>query len=125
MTKDLWISAVLFAVVAIGSWAARNWGFYNEYWYTDVILHLIAGMALGFLATAFDRREKRRLGVILISIGAAVLGSFLWEVWEFAGWRIMPAHTRFYTPELADSLSDMACGLAGGLALGVWKAFRY
>lgn len=113
-------SGILFALVALFSFLSRREAWYNTYWYTDVILHFTSGVALGLLWIALTKNDANRLQTssLLFIIGAisfAVFGSVLWESWEFAGWRITPSHTQFYIPELGDTLSDVFCGLLGGV----------
>lgn len=113
-------SAVLFAFVALGSWVARQTGWYNDYWYTDIILHTAAGMAFGLFWIALHHRAGTPLWLIWVgAVAFAVFSSVLWEFWEFAGWRVTPSHMRFYIPELGDTLGDLACGMAGGLMSGL------
>ncbi|MDO8565128.1 MAG: hypothetical protein Q7R67_00680 [bacterium] len=110
------IALSLFAFVALGSWMAISLGLYNSYWYTDVILHVVAGAGFGFVWLALNHKiEKRRFILILGAASFAVLGSVGWELWEFVGWRIMSYDMPFYIPELGDSLGDICCGLLGGV----------
>jgi hypothetical protein len=125
MKRDMIIAASLFVLVGLGSWAAKSFGFYSEYWFTDVILHALAGLAFGFIWTGLTAKTARSKVVIIVgAAGLAVLGSVLWEVWEYAGWQIIPGKMRAYVPELGDSLADILCGLLGGLAAGLLKANR-
>jgi hypothetical protein len=123
MRRDLSISLLIFALVGLGSWSAKSLGLYDAHWYTDVILHLASGIGFGFIWTALTGKSGRsKIILILGAASAAVLGSFLWELWEFAGWRIIPGRMRDYVPELGDSLVDILCGLAGGVMAGIWKS---
>ncbi len=116
MKKNFFIALGLFILVGIGSWAARSFGFYNTYWFTDVILHLCAGGGFGFLWLALNNQIEKRFWMVVLSAASfAVLGSVAWELWEFAGWHIMPSHTQFYVPEMGDSLGDVWCGFGGGV----------
>jgi hypothetical protein len=122
MRSNFILALLLFVCVGIAALIARNYGFYNDYWFTDVILHIVSGFALGLTWIGLNRGEvKRRWMVILCAVSFAALGSVLWEFWEFSGWRITPSHTRFYIPELGDSLLDILCGLLGGAISGLKK----
>jgi len=114
-------SSVLFIIVAIVALLSRNFGWYNSYWYTDVILHFISGIAFGLLCIALNSKTITSSPfVFFISIVSfAVFGSVLWEFWEYAGWHLTPSHTQFYIPQLADTLSDIFCGLIGGVCSGL------
>lgn len=121
MKRYLLIAFGLFTFVALGAWAARTLGFYAAYWYTDIIFHVASGAGFGLIWLALNQRgEKRRLMLVLGAAGFAVLGSLVWELWEFAGWRLFPSQIRYYIPELGDTLGDLFCGLLGGIlpALG-------
>ena len=123
MKRYLYLALSAFVLVGIGSWAARTLGLYHAYWYTDILLHLLAGVGFGFIWVALmGKKDRGSLIMILGAAALAVLGSVLWEVWEFAGWRIIPGHMRNYIPELGDSLSDILWGLIGGAAAGFWRA---
>ncbi len=125
MNKNLKSSVGLFVVVAIGTYLARKYGFYNTYWFTDVILHTISGAAFGFLMLRIIGEEKisRKLE-ILILVCFAVFGSFLWEVWEYSGFHIMPGVTEFYNPEIGDSLGDIASGMLGAILLLITRVLK-
>ncbi len=113
-------------MVLAGSFLSRRNGWYFDYWYTDIILHIIAGIMFGFLWLLLVRKTEFR-PVWLITLGAvamAVFGSFLWEVWEMTGWRLRPDQARFYIPEIADSLSDITCGMIGGFFSAISNLFR-
>lgn len=79
-------------------------------------------MGLGYIWLWFIRGTRMNVFAIYISLASfAVLGSFLWEVWEASAWQIIP-ETMQYIPELNDSLLDIACGLIGGIIVGVLHA---
>jgi hypothetical protein len=118
MKKNFIISSFLFAGVAAGSLLSKYFGWYNTYWFTDIILHTISGMAFGFLWIGLQKRTVTSAWFIVL-VGAAsfaTLGSVLWEFWEFAGWRLTPAQVPFYLPQLSDTLGDILCGMIGGAA---------
>lgn len=120
MRKYLIYTAAVFVIVGIITYFARSLGWYNDYWYTDVFLHTLSGVGFGIFWIGLSKKSTASFLVITLgAVSFAALGSVLWEFWEFAGWRITPSHTQFYFPGLADTLSDIACGLAGGAFTGV------
>jgi hypothetical protein len=123
--KDFLILVGLSICVALGSWAARHFGLYARYWYTDIILHTSSGVAFGLVWLGFNKGERRWWMLMMGAASFAVLGSVAWEVWEFAGWRLMPGHMRFYIPELGDTLGDICCGFLGGILANSIRRFSY
>jgi len=108
-------SLPLFLTVTLGALLSRHFGFYNDYWFTDIILHTISGLAFGVLWIGlYKKTHSPFLLLILGAMSFAVLGSVLWEFWEFAGWQLTPAQVPFYIPQLGDTLGDIFCGLVGG-----------
>jgi hypothetical protein len=101
MNNRLYAGASLFLIVAIGSFLARHFGWYNDYFFTDIILHTISGIALGFLwAGMYMRVEQPRRLLALGMVGFATFGSVLWEFWEYAGYLITRSSVPFYIPQL-------------------------
>lgn len=122
MKKYVVSGVIIFVFVGLASWFAREYGLYYTHWYVDIILHVLSGVGFGCFWVALTRKSvKARLPIILGAISFAVLGSLVWELWEFAGWRIMPGGMRYYIPELGDTISDMFCGALGGLMASVWR----
>lgn len=117
MKRYFYASAFIFAIVAVGAWLSRTLGWYNDYWYTDVILHTLSGIALGLLWISINQKNVPSSSFIFYvgAISFATFGSVLWEFWEFAGWVITPSHTQFYLGTLNDTLGDIFCGAIGGI----------
>lgn len=110
----------LFLLVGLGAWIARSEGWYNSYWFVDIILHTVSGIAFGLAWIGVqEKKSQTPLTLLLGTTSFAAFGSVLWEFWEFAGWRITPSHTHFYIPELGDTLGDIACGIAGGMIVAL------
>ena len=114
MNKYSYVASLIFAFVGIGTLFTRHYGWYNEYWYTDVILHTVSGIGFGCIWFGLNKTTHVSYMGILGAISFATFGSVLWEFWEYAGWHIVPSHARYYIPELGDTLSDIFCGLCGG-----------
>lgn len=105
-------------IVAMGSFLARSFGWYNDYWFTDIILHTISGLWLGLFFLAFTQEPSK----LLRSVGTvsfAVFGSVLWEYWEYAGYLLTRSKVPFYIPQLSDTLGDITCGMVGGIFLAI------
>lgn len=124
-----WImsATALFVIVAIGSWLSRHFGWYNEYWFIDIALHVLSGIMFGYAWLAIAGRSKfSSIWVLTVGlISFATLASVLWEFWEFSGWRIMPSHTQFYFPVLSDTLGDLLSGMIGGVFLSIYISFKH
>jgi hypothetical protein len=96
----------------------RAYSLYSRFWYTDVVLHIEAGLMFGlFWLWIIRRSSASNLLKYTTAITASVFGGFLWEVWELIGWTIVPGKTQNYIPDLGDSLSDIACGMLGAIIL--------
>ena len=117
--KALILSLALGVIIYIGAFLSRYYGWYNTYWFTDISLHFISGIMFGsFWFWLIRKINKPNLTLEAITtVTFAGFGSILWEFWEYAGWRIKPDHTRYYIPEIADSLNDTLCALLGALVV--------
>ncbi len=104
--------------MAIGSFFARHFGWYNTYWYTDVILHTISGIWLGLLWLSMSTQTKKWL-LVISTTSFATFGSVLWEFWEYAGYLLTRSSVPFYVPQLSDTLGDISCGMLGGCAVSL------
>lgn len=93
-------------------------------------LHFLGGMLVGliWLGASSYSFLKERLGspskffVSLSVVGAALAGSFFWEIFEFGIWKLFPALAeplRLYSFTVSDLLSDMAFGLLGGFLVAI------
>lgn len=96
-------------------------GWYQEYWFTDIILHTLSGGMFGLFWVWFTYKEAYRSKFIfLVTVTmAGVFGSFFWELWEFGGAYILPGIAIAYEPNLADSLGDIACGMLGAFVVSL------
>jgi hypothetical protein len=121
MNKNILSAGILFLIVALGAWISRHYGWYGEYWFVDIILHIISGIMFGLIWTVVlgETRFRSRWALVLSIVAFAALGSVIWEFWEFEGWRIMPEHTQYYVPALSDTLGDIASGIGGGAAVAL------
>ncbi|MEO6536218.1 MAG: hypothetical protein ABIT47_00865 [Candidatus Paceibacterota bacterium] len=120
-TRIWWSTAVLLAFISVAGLCAHALGWYQEYWFADVILHTLSGGMFGlfWLGLTYKEEYKSKLIFILTITMAGVFGSYFWELWEFGGAYILPGIAIAYLPDLADTLSDIACGMCGALIVGV------
>lgn len=121
MKSYLYISVFLFIFVAVGSYYSRINGWYGEFWFTDVILHTLSGVmfACVFLWIFKNSDSRNKWPYIIAAVLFSVFGSYLWEIWEYLGWKYFPERVDFYEPTLEDSLLDIFCGFIGGLIVMV------
>lgn len=112
----LW-SLGLFILVAIGALLCRKLSWYSEYWYADIILHTVSGLAFGVIWVGLNYKNKISSLLVLCvgTIGFSIFGSVLWEFLEFSLWKLNPSADYYYTPGLGDTLLDILCGAFGGI----------
>lgn len=117
MKSYLKISIALYLIIVVAHFVAKNNGLYGSYALTDIILHTLSGIMLGyFWMWLLQKYGPNSMLISLVSIVSfAVAGSALWEVWEYGGWSFVPNVTNAYIPVLTDSLGDIVCGLVGGI----------
>ena len=115
MKNSLLSGIIVFIVVGIGSLLARHFNWYNEYWFTDIILHTFSGVGFGFLWVALQKENVSWWLLLLGCASAAVFGSVLWEFGEFSAWKLWPPYGPFYSPRLPDAFGDILCGMIGGI----------
>jgi drug/metabolite transporter (DMT)-like permease len=104
--------------------------FYYHYKWWDSSIHFYKGMYLAFvgitLYTVFIPEQVRKdissWILFLFVLSLAVLGSVLWEIYEFIG-----DETFTHTMQLGgnkDTMYDLLCGLAGGLLVAIYALGR-
>jgi hypothetical protein len=116
-----WWTTGMLATISIIGLCARTFGWYHEYWFTDVFLHTLSGamFALFWLGLSFGEKYQSKAILSLTLAMAGVFGSYFWELWEFGGAYILPGIAIAYVPDLGDSLGDIACGMFGGLIIAL------
>ncbi len=127
------IIAVILAMTATHIFAI-NFGYYSGDVWIDQPLHFVGGFLAGltgYWALGFPGiREKfgtlNLFATCVILASFSLVASFLWELFEFGllscceSW----ARTgRLISPSVADVLSDMGLGLAGGILFVVGLVF--
>src|SRR3989338_2598188 len=128
MNKNLLTSIIFAAFLIGGHYISTHFGWYREYVITDIILHTSSGvLAACIWIWLTEKRFFDNLFIACVSIvTVALFFAFIWEVWEFGFWGIVPKLFRSYVPTLSDSLSDMSFGLLGGLIVSLfyWRKNR-
>ncbi|WP_071459586.1 membrane-spanning protein [Bacillus massilinigeriensis] len=112
----------LFCTLYLGSIA----GFYLKFSWWDSTLHVYKGMLVGFVAIALycyhipetSIKDVSRWILFLFILSLAVMSSVVWEIYEFVGDRLI-THT-MQRGGNKDTMYDLLCGLAGGLAVSVY-----
>lgn len=120
-------AAIFFLItIAISAKLARSYGWYSNYWYTDILMHILAGVMFGLFWLGLTRTKSynNRLSLYGSIVMAAVFGSFVWEIWELYGNKFFPTFTVHYIGTLSDALSDIACGLFGGILLAIAHSIK-
>ncbi|MBX4195540.1 hypothetical protein KW796_01095 [Candidatus Parcubacteria bacterium] len=118
MDRNLLWAVMLFGVQLVNYFFLRPLGIYSRFWYADIVLHILAGIMFGCLWLWFSRKLTLPREFLYSSIiMSAVLGSFLWEVWEFGGWYVRGFSMPYYIPSLGDTLSDILAGMVGAIIL--------
>jgi len=106
-------------------------GFYDRGIPVDLGEHFLGGIVLGIIGMWWLRSYKlsstpKFLSLFIVT-SFAVLGSFIWELMEYGLPYLTPNFADYfylYSATVSDLLSDMACGLAGGLVVAVYNLFR-
>mgnify|MGYP000073560459 CR=1 FL=1 len=122
MKKYLALSFFIMLFVGLGHLISRQEAYYGTYWYADILLHVTAGVAMGvfWLALAGKPAKKTDYAAIVLF---AVFGSYLWELWEFSGLKVIPDKL-IYKPTLPDSLGDIVAGMGGGAIVALFLKLR-
>ncbi len=94
---------------------------YNRLWWWDDMLHMLSGVAIGYVALLLLSIRNIRLNVrsprwfSLLFMGSVVLASAaLWEMFEFAVDQLAGGHMQY---GVTDTMMDMINSSIGGLLL--------
>lgn len=98
--------------------------FFNLYfliWWTDIALHIIAGVT----AALFFWWIRGKYSDVISIITFATTISVIWEFWEFSNWRyaflrdsIGKIQEQYY-PYLGNNLGDIFWGMMGGISIAL------
>jgi hypothetical protein len=98
-------------VVVLYALGVRYGLFYGFWWY-DNLLHILGGIALGFLGLRLFR--VRTFPVLLLTGVVAIA----WEVFERVGHLVVPTYIGY--GGTLDTIFDIACGILGA-SLVLWS----
>lgn len=93
-------------------------------WIVDGPLHFAGGVVLGmfwlWLLQTLYRNTSESLSLFLVAVsitGFALFGSFVWELFEFSFWKLLPEYAtnfKLYSSSSTDLISDLGFGFIGG-----------
>ena len=121
-----WAPAAVFSLHLV---IARVLKLYLAYPRSDIVMHLLGGVAIAF----FFRRAARRaaeggligaingVGLAVIVFGLTCAAAVGWEFAEFASDRFLHTQSQL---GLSDTLRDMLCGIVGGTAWAIAGLLR-
>lgn len=123
----LWAVFVIFAFFA--SFLGSVEGLYGSVWWYDLAMHTLFGYIGGFIGLFFlcklaDADKLRPLLVILFCFAVSLMFAALWEVFEFAGDKLLGNNAQgvpvtdingdLYIP-VDDTMEDIICNTVGAL----------
>jgi len=96
----------------------------------DIPQHILSGAIFGLiwfwlLESNAQNFSKSLTGISIVSF--AVLGSLIWEFFEFALWNFAPIlakNIQLYSPRVGELLGDMLSGLTGGIAIVLYTMYK-
>lgn len=120
--KTVFIGLLL---VLVGQIAGVQFGLYEgpRIWF-DLVLHFISGAILTMIWIILSREKLQISSILVFTLVAgsfALLGSFVWELFELLLNTASPELAREYSlrsSTVQDGLTDMLAGLCGGLFWG-------
>lgn len=116
-------------LILIGQIIGVQFGLYEgpTIWF-DLLLHFISGVVLAVVWIIISVSKMQTQSIVLFVLAAggfALLGSFVWELFELLLNNTSPELAREYSlrsSTVQDGLTDMLAGLSGGL---LWAYISY
>lgn len=116
-------TADLFILSALDKIAYRYYFYWRFGWF-DIVMHLVGGLAIGFLSSwAYLDFRPREDGIkfdwnklFLFNLSLALAVGIIWEIFELFFDRIVVL-------SLADSIKDLLVGVIGSLAAGLFIGY--
>jgi hypothetical protein len=109
----LFISLALSVAVAILHITGEMYFFYWTYWWYDVLVHGIAGIAVGTLfAGTYHVRGTLKISRFLFIVGLTFAVGIFWEIFEYI---IKSQQYEQFDPYVLDTLMDLGMDVAGGM----------
>jgi hypothetical protein len=110
---SLIITLVLSIAVAALHIAGETYFFYWTYWWYDIIVHGLGGVAIGsLLASAYHARDSVSLPRFLFIVGVTFAIGIVWEVFEYV---IKSQQYEAFDPYVLDTAMDLGMDTAGGM----------
>ena len=120
----------LLLIVTVIHFGSVLGGLYEGKVWVDIPLHFFSGMILGVFWLWIIQRtgynitpdSSKKLLISISIIGFALIGSFLWEVFEFLFWKFLPNYSlplKLYSSTVSDVLTDIFAGLIGGIVIAI------
>lgn len=111
--KNFIVFGLLTALVLGLYFLAVHFGFFYIFWWYDNMMHLLAGVAMGFLGLGLFGRSLIKTGFLAGLIGILYeiferLGSVWWPDWIGYG-------------ATGDTILDVVCGILGALIIIIWQ----
>jgi len=118
------IAVFMFSTIVLGETA----GFYERFWWWDLIWHALAGVIFGLIGYAVliltYRKQNVRLAPLFTSIFAISFSlgiSALWEILEFAIDMVLKTNMQ---PSAHDTMTDLVVGFLGAI-FSAYSGYRY
>ena len=115
----LLITLVVSLSVAALHIVGETYFFYWTYWWYDILVHGLGGVAVGSLfASIYHAHGALVLPRFVFIIGATLLIGLLWEVFEY----IIKSHQyEVWDPYFLDTIMDLGMDTAGGMLAFVFS----
>lgn len=118
------VAIFMFATIFLG----ESGGFYDRFWWWDLIWHTLAGVAFGLIGYMILILTYRKQNVVLaplftsiFAVSFSLCASVIWELLEFG---IDMAFKTNMQPSLTDTMTDLFVALIGAL-LSAQSGYRY
>ena len=118
-------------ILFFGIFIAEHFGIYDHVAHFDKIMHVLGGLAVGWVAMALLQNDIARLPWYKQLLIITSIACFVGVVWEFAehlanGLRYShPMIYRYYHGgDLTDTLGDILADIIGGALFALWALWR-
>ncbi len=104
--------ALLSGALALGHIGGARFEWYLDFWWFDIVMHILGGAVVGGLCVALYVRMISQVsvrGALLVSVTAAVVIGVGWEIFE---WYFDLIYTVHY---VTDTVTDLVMDMVGGL----------
>ncbi|HKL23251.1 MAG TPA: hypothetical protein VJ895_00700 [Candidatus Nanoarchaeia archaeon] len=102
--------------------------FYDLFWWWDIILHALSGIAFGclgfiilFLLNKANKIKANPFWICLFALAFASFIAVIWEIFEFFMDQIWGTYMQ---RSLFNTMTDLVVGI-GGAAIAIWSGFNF